>query len=111
MRLYQLIEDSRSMDSPPEKNYVLAKERIPLERVVDFWLDYDTRITGFKHQEWNIQEVRQNPPAHVEKGNKLEGGEGEYRDRYIYDLGDITEQELTALEKFEIPIIKMTDRY
>ncbi len=113
MRFYELITDFGNIsDGGPMKHHVVTKDRVPLDRIVEFWIDYDVRITGLKYQEWNVEELRKLPPAYIEKGKKLEGGRDSYnRERYVYDLGDITEQELAVLEKFEFPIKNMTDRY
>ena len=110
MRLCNLVVDTGSIDAgSPTKNYVLTRYVVPLEMVTRFWLDYDTKFFGLgPYDEEAVRKLnRINPPEYIELGQKSK----KRSEKKVYDLGDITEQELAVLIKFRILVRDMTDKY
>ena len=89
-----------------------------VEKIIEFWLNFEERLidnglllnVDKDYLKLLLKDLTKTTPAYLEKGQGIETIEREAI-RYIHNLGDITEQELATLEKFEIPVIKMTDKY
>ena len=118
MRLYRLNEIGDEYGIDYNVHYLTTNNRVPIEKIIEFWLNFEERLIDNKlllnvdkdYLKLLLKDLTKTTPAYLEKGQGIETIEREAI-RYIHNLGDITEQELATLEKFEIPVIKMTDKY